>query len=94
VKEVVFEKGDGEKTVSLDLEIDDELKKEGMLRDIIRKLQNLRKKSGLKVEDRINATYPDDKEIKEVVKLYEDEIKEKVLAEKLEVGDDYSVKPL
>lgn len=83
-----------EKKVSLDLEIDHELKMEGMLRDVIRKLQNLRKKSSLNVQDKITATYPNDPEVKEVVELYENEIKEKVLAEKLEVGEDYSVKPL
>ncbi len=96
VREVVFEKGaeDLEVMVLLDLEIDDELRLEGTLRDVIRKIQNLRKKNSLNVEDKIIVTYPDEPEIKEIVKKYEDEIKEKVLADKLEPGTDFSVKAL
>jgi isoleucyl-tRNA synthetase len=39
--------------VGIAIEITDELRSEGIVRDLIRKVQNLRKDSGLKVEDRI-----------------------------------------
>lgn len=97
VKQVEFVKGSTEKQdqkVALDLEIDDELRKEGLLRDMVRKIQSLRKKSKLNVEDKIMATFPDEPEIREVVEEYKQEIKEKVLAEKIEIGDEYSVKQL
>jgi len=97
IKEVAFTQNetentkDTEKSVELDLEIDDELKKEGLAREIIRSIQNLRKKNKLNVQDRIVVIYPDSDEIEEVIKEYEDEIKEKVLADELKPGEDYSV---
>ena len=80
--------------VALDLKIDDELKKEGLLRDVIRKFQDLRKKNKLNVKDKIVATYPDNEEIKVVVGKYEKELKSKILAEKLIAGEDYHVEPI
>ncbi len=60
VKEVEFQV-DGEKSDSWDLEYDleitEELKNEGIIRDIIRQIQNMRKKSGCKPEDRITIYY-------------------------------------
>lgn len=94
VKQIVFEstaKQKDEKLVELDLDIDDELKKEGAVREIVRKIQSLRKSNKLNVQDKIEATYPREQE--QVVKEHKREIMEKVLAEKLEVGDDYSVSP-
>ncbi len=40
-------------TVALDIEIDEDLKKEGLARDIVNRVQNLRKSSGLGVQDKI-----------------------------------------
>lgn len=47
VKEIVFSDGAGEQEIDLDTEITPELKEEGMLRDVIRAVQDLRKKEGL-----------------------------------------------
>ena len=44
-------------TVALDLEISDELKREGIARDIVNRVQNLRKDKGLEVQDKIRIHY-------------------------------------
>ncbi len=80
--------------VALELKLDDELRKEGLLRDVIRKFQDLRKKSKLNVRDKIIATYPDNKEVQAVVDEYTKELKNKILAEELIAGEDYHVEPI
>jgi isoleucyl-tRNA synthetase len=47
---------EGTLTVALDTEITEELHKEGLVRDLVRGVQNLRKESGLEVTDRIVLT--------------------------------------
>lgn len=46
-------------TVALDITIDDELKKEGIARDLVNRVQNLRKDMGLEVQDKIRITVQD-----------------------------------
>ncbi|MCR9249667.1 MAG: isoleucine--tRNA ligase [bacterium] len=43
-------------TVALDITITDDLKKEGIARDFVNRIQNLRKDQGLEVQDKINVT--------------------------------------
>ena len=43
-------------TVALDISLNDDLRKEGLARELINRIQNLRKDQGLEVTDRINAT--------------------------------------
>lgn len=45
---------EGRLTVALDITIDDELKKEGIARDLVNRVQNMRKDMGLEVQDKIN----------------------------------------
>jgi isoleucyl-tRNA synthetase len=44
---------DGSEVVALDLELNDELRRRGYLRDVVRQIQDLRKNSGFEVSDRI-----------------------------------------
>lgn len=44
-------------TVALDISITDELKKEGLARDVVNRIQNLRKDKGLDVQDKINVSF-------------------------------------
>ena len=48
--------GDGPLTVALDVQISETLRKEGIARELVNRIQNLRKDSGFEVTDRINAT--------------------------------------
>ncbi|MVN76236.1 isoleucine--tRNA ligase [Hymenobacter sp. HMF4947] len=47
---------DGPLTVALDVTLTDELRQEGLARELVNRLQNLRKDSGLEVQDRISVT--------------------------------------
>ncbi len=73
----------GNLTVALDTTITKSLKKEGVAREIINKIQNLRKDSGLEVSDYINIEIKENKIIEDAVKEYGDYIKTQVLAEKI-----------
>lgn len=48
---------DGTLTVALDITISDELKLEGIARDVVNRVQNLRKEMGLEVQDKINIIF-------------------------------------
>ena len=64
--------------VAIDINISEELKNEGIVRDLIRQVQNLRKDSGLKVEERIKVELNCGENIKlaisENIKFFMDEV--------------------
>ena len=66
-------------------EISEELKQEGMVRDLIRQVQNLRKHSGLKVEDRIEIGILGSKELNAAVQSHESYFMNEVLGVKLDM---------
>ncbi|MCQ2162203.1 MAG: isoleucine--tRNA ligase [Bacteroidales bacterium] len=55
---------DGPLTLALDIQISEELKKEGVARELINRIQNLRKDSGFEVTDKIDAVIFSDGEVK------------------------------
>ncbi|GGE07581.1 MULTISPECIES: isoleucine--tRNA ligase [Sphingobacterium] len=57
----------GRLTVALDVHISAELKDEGMARELINRIQNLRKEKGFEVTDRINVTLSQNTEIQQAV---------------------------
>ncbi len=71
---------EGSLTVALDPEITEELKKEGMVRDVIRGVQNLRKDIGLDVTDRIELFLDGDEYVKEAVESFQDYLMNETLA--------------
>ena len=79
-------------TVGLNTEITEELRYEGLSRDFVRKIQEMRKEGGLKVGDIIEITYPSDPDTAKVVELYGQEIAKKIQASKLEAGQDFTVR--
>ena len=84
--------GEGEMGVVLDTHITPELKEEGYLREILSKVQNMRKESGFEVLDRINLYVSENENLENVIKKYEDIIKKDTLANNIfynEKGREY-----
>ena len=72
--------GTGEIGVVIETEITPELREEGYLREILSKVQNMRKDSGFEVMDNINLYVGGNETLEVVVKKYEDVIKHDTLA--------------
>jgi isoleucyl-tRNA synthetase len=66
---------EGSLTIALDPEITEELRNEGIVRDIVRSVQNLRKDSNLDVTDRINLYIDGSEAVKIAVEAFEDHLK-------------------
>jgi isoleucyl-tRNA synthetase len=79
---------EGALTVALDVTITDELRKEGIARELINRIQNLRKDSGFEVTDRIDVTLQKDEQVINAVKTNLDYIKTETLTEELEIKDE------
>lgn len=71
---------EGSLTVALDPEITEELKQEGLIRDIIRGIQNLRKERDLAVTDRIHLSISGSDAVEEAVNSFEDKLMEETLS--------------
>jgi len=72
-------------TVALDLTITDELRQEGLARELVNRIQNIRKDKGLEVTDRISLAIQDVAEINEAVTNNLKYICAETLAEELEL---------
>jgi isoleucyl-tRNA synthetase len=66
--------------VALQLELDDELRREGLAREIVHAVQNARKEAGLEVTDRIALSLGGDKELLAAARAHEDYVSGEVLA--------------
>ena len=77
---------DGNLTVALEVELTPELKKEGMARELINRIQNIRKDSGLEITDRIRVTLAPNEETDAAVAAFADYIKGQVLADDIVVA--------
>lgn len=71
---------EGNLTVALDIEITPELRREALAREIVKRVQVLRKDSGFNITDRITVTLTDMPEISEALHTYGDYIATQVLA--------------
>ena len=73
-------------TVVMDTTVTEELKAEGVIREIISKIQSMRKEAGFEVVDRITVNYlTDDEKIKQA--MQSTEVKDVVLADAVEEGE-------
>ncbi|MCH5237428.1 MAG: isoleucine--tRNA ligase [Muribaculaceae bacterium] len=82
---------DGDVTVALDVTITPELRNEGMARELINRIQNLRKSSGLEITDKIKVELSDLPEIHDAVNYFGDYIAAQVLADKLSLVKELDV---
>ena len=90
VKEVVLKLGKGELKVKLDTEITPELKEEGETRELIRKIQDLRKKAGCRLDEKIiieGPNLPIDLKLQKY-------LRKETLAEKLQSGKELKIFPV
>jgi len=76
---------EGRLTVALDIAISDELRAEGVARELVNRIQNIRKDSGLEVTDRINIKVQQNELLAYAVKDNFDYIRNEVLADSLEL---------
>lgn len=79
---------EGQLTIALDIELTDQLIEEGIARELINRIQNLRKSSGFEITDRIIIELQDRPEIHNAVLHFNDYIASQVLATKLELADN------
>ena len=73
--------GDNTITVVLDTNLTPELLEEGFVRELISKLQTMRKEAGFEVMDHILVSSKDNEKIAEILKAHKEEVKSEVLAE-------------
>jgi isoleucyl-tRNA synthetase len=74
---------DGQVTVALDTNLTDELIDEGLAREFVNRVQNLRKDSGLEVTDRIRIRYVSSERLRSALERMSDYIKQETLAVEL-----------
>ena len=79
---------DGALTVALDITVTDELRNEGFARELIKRIQNLRKESGFEITDRISIQLEHNEHIDRAVEAFGDYITSQVLADGITIVDD------
>jgi isoleucyl-tRNA synthetase len=82
---------EGTLTVALDLTITEDLRLEGIARELIRSIQTLRKDSGFDITDRINVTIPDSDDNRTCLSKFSDYIASQVLANSIQLGTELTV---
>jgi isoleucyl-tRNA synthetase len=70
-------------TVALDITISEELKQEGIARELVNRIQNIRKDSGFEVTDKIKVQIQYQEELEPAIKNNEDYIKSETLTKEL-----------
>ena len=79
---------EGNLTVALEVDLTDELKREGMARELINRIQNLRKETGFEITDRIIVTVSPNEEATAAIHSFGEFIKNQVLANSILVAEN------
>jgi isoleucyl-tRNA synthetase len=79
---------EGALTVALDVEVTDELRREGIAREVIKKIQAMRKESGLEITDRIAVTISKNSSSDEAVCEFKEYIANQALADSIELCEN------
>jgi isoleucyl-tRNA synthetase len=74
---------EGNLTVALEVELTDELRMEGFARELINRIQNLRKENGLEITDRITITISPNNILESSLKQFGDYVMSQVLADSI-----------
>lgn len=81
-------------TVILNTELSQELIQEGLMRELVSKIQTMRKESGFNVTDHIVVTYSCGEKLAEVIEKYKSEIMQDTLADSITAGSGSSLKDI
>ena len=79
---------EGRLTVALDITVTEELRKEGLARELVNRVQNLRKSSGFDITDKVNLFILSNDMIDDAIREYRDYIANQVLAASIEIEDE------
>ena len=79
---------EGKLTVALEVTITEELRQEGIARELVNRIQNLRKQSGLEITDKINITLSKNEKTDDAVMAFKDYICNQVLGASLMLADN------
>jgi len=81
---------DGKLTVALDITVSDDLRYEGIAREFVNRIQNIRKENGYDVTDKITVLIEDNEFVREAVKRHASYIASQTLATEVKLTDDFS----
>ena len=81
---------EGRLTVALDITVTEELRLEGIARELVNRIQNIRKASGFDITDKITVKLTSHSETDSAINKYEDYIAKQVLADSIEIVDTVS----
>ncbi len=76
---------EGSLTVALDITLTDDLRREGMARELVNRIQNIRKKKGFDITDRVTVKINPDERVNDAVAQFNDYIAAQVLAVSIQV---------
>ncbi len=76
----------GKLTVALDITITDSLRKEGVARELVNRIQNIRKSSGFEITDRISIIISENEQVRDAISDYREYIASQVLADSIEMS--------
>jgi len=79
---------EGNLTVALEVELSDELLREGMARELINRIQNMRKDNGFEITDRINVVVAPNEQSDAAVASFSEYIKGQVLADSISIAEN------
>ncbi len=82
---------EGNLTVALEVELNEELVNEGLARELINRIQNIRKESGLEITDRINVELTPNEKINAAVDQFAEFIKTQILANDIKIANNKGV---
>jgi isoleucyl-tRNA synthetase len=79
---------EGRLTIALDITVTDDLRKEGIARELVNRIQNLRKAKNFEITDRISIQISSDPSFDDAIRQYVDYIKQQVLGDSLVISKE------